>query len=126
MAQVQLPEGYQTIMPYLILKNTAAFLTFMKNIFAAEEKMVEHNEDGSVRHGELIIGGSTIMFAECKEPWQPQNAGLFIYVPDADATYANALAAGAISLMGLTNQDYGRTCGIEDPFGNTWWVTSLL
>jgi len=48
-----------------------------------------------------------------------------VYVEDADAAYKLALDNGATSLMPPADQDYGRTCGVKDPFGNTWWITSV-
>jgi uncharacterized glyoxalase superfamily protein PhnB len=50
---------------------------------------------------------------------------MFIYVEDADKTFQLALRNGAESIMELTNQEYGRSGGIKDPFGNIWWITSL-
>jgi hypothetical protein len=34
---VKIPEGYQRIMPYLIVKDALTFLQFMKKVFGAEE-----------------------------------------------------------------------------------------
>jgi uncharacterized glyoxalase superfamily protein PhnB len=45
-------------------------------------------------------------------------------VSDADRSYAAALAAGATSVMSPADQDYGRSCGVKDTNGNTWWITS--
>jgi len=42
----------------------------------------------------------------------------------ADATHNKALEAGASTVMGLLDQSYGRTSGVRDPAGNTWWITS--
>ena len=36
-----------------------------------------------------------------------------------------ALQAGATSVMPPADQDYGRSCGVKDPCGNTWWITSV-
>jgi uncharacterized glyoxalase superfamily protein PhnB len=66
------------------------------------------------------------MYCDATEQWAPQTANLFVYVPNADDTYAVALAAGATVVMEPSTQDYGRTCGVKDPFGNTWWITSVL
>jgi len=27
--------------------------------------------------------------------------------------------------MQLSDQSYGRTCGVKDPCGNSWWITSV-
>ena len=64
------------------------------------------------------------MIAESTDKYGGQPAGMFVYVPDADATYAKALGAGATSVMVPADQDYGRSAGIADAYGNTWWVTT--
>ena len=64
------------------------------------------------------------MFADSTDQFQTRTGGFFIYVPDADATYAKALAAGATSLTPVSDMPYGRSGGIVDPFGNTWWPTT--
>ena len=47
---------------------------------------------------------------------------LYLYVPDCDAAYAKAIAAGAGKVMEPMNQFYGdRSGGVLDPFGNQWW-----
>src|SRR5690606_40204250 len=79
----------------------------------------------TIMHSEIQINGSTIMYCEANEDWKQQTAHLFIYVENADKTFDKALKANAKTMMPLTDQDYGRTCGVEDPFGNIWWITSL-
>jgi PhnB protein len=123
MATLSIPEGYQQVMPYLILQNAAQFLSFMEKVFGATEKYKALKDDGSIGHAELQIGESTIMFADSNEQWRTENAGLFIYVADADETYNKAIEAGATSVMPMSDQPYGRTGGVKDPFGNTWWIT---
>lgn len=50
-------------------------------------------------------------------------ASLYLYVPDCDATYASAMAAGATSIMEPEDQFYGdRGAGVTDPFGNIWFI----
>lgn len=124
---MNLPAGYQTVMPYLILNGALKFIDFTKNVFNAEELNSQSlREDGTVMHAEIIIDGSTIMVTDETKDWKQQTANLFIYVPNADETYKKALEQGAITLMGLSDQAYGRTCGVTDPFGNVWWITSVI
>ncbi|MCC9070427.1 VOC family protein [Flavobacterium sp. F-65] len=124
---MEIPTTHQTVMPYLILNGALQFIDFTKNVFNAEiTNMHSLREDGTVIHSEITIDGSTIMFTDASKDWKPQTANLFVYVDSADETYKKALEHGAISLMGLSNQDYGRTCGVTDPFGNVWWITSTL
>src|SRR5207249_3690504 len=47
--------------------------------------------------------------------------------PDADAMYAQALRAGAISVEPPTDKPYGdRSAGVRDPFGNSWYLNTFL
>ena len=83
-------------------------------------------EDGhTIMHAEVNINGSVIMFAESTEQYPVQTANLFVYVDDADKSYATALQNGATSVNEPADQSYGRSCGIKDPHGNTWWITSV-
>lgn len=122
---MQIPEGYQAVMPYLILKNAAGFIDFTQKVFDAEQKYKELREDGhTIRHAEIVISGCVIMCAESTEEYPVQTANLFVYVENADDTYAKALQNGATSINEPADQSYGRTCGVSDPNGNVWWITS--
>ena len=46
---------------------------------------------------------------------------MHMYIPDVDAAYAQALAAGATTVRPLEDAPYGdRTATVLDPFGNLW------
>jgi uncharacterized glyoxalase superfamily protein PhnB len=112
-------------MPYLILKDPAAFIAFTETVFGATVKMKHVDENGEIRHSEIEIGGQVIMFGKSRDEWGEQTTGSFIYVENADESYRIAIGAGAESVMELSDQEYGRTCGVKDPCGNTWWITSV-
>jgi len=123
---MEIPSRHQAVMPYLIIKGASKFLEFAQNVFHAELAYSTPREDGdTIMHAEMQISGSTIMFAEATEQWDTQPANLFIYVNDADETYHQAISNGATTVNELSDQDYGRTCGVTDPFGNVWWITSV-
>lgn len=123
---MNLPAGHQTLMPYLILENATQFIHFAKNVFDAKDSNEQIlRKDGTIMHAEIILNGSTIMVTDETKDWTRQTANLFVYVPDADATYKKALENGATKLMGVSDKDYGRTCGVTDSFGNVWWITSV-
>lgn len=125
---MNLPKGHQVIMPYLMVNGALKFIDFVKAVFNAELTTSMHKlreDTKTVLHSEVTIGGSTIMFTDATEQWKEQTANLFVYVDNADETYAKAITAGAVTVMELSNQDYGRTCGVTDPFGNVWWITSM-
>ena len=114
----------QTVVPYLIIPKADKFFGFVKEVFDGQETAKFLTPDNFVMHGEVNIGGSTIMFGDTKDEWEPQPAGLYINVENADETFKKALNNGATVVQEITDKDYGRTGGIKDPFGNTWWLVS--
>lgn len=124
MNTVNVPQGYNTVMPYLIVADAEGLMDFLKKVFGAAEKMVVPDDKGEIMHAEVTIGDSCIMLANSTEQFSVQNAGLYIHVADADTAYKAALQAGATSVMQPENRDYGRSGGVKDPWGNTWWVTT--
>lgn len=120
---MKVPAEYNRLMPYLIVPDAYAFISFMKDVFGAEEQRIVPRSEGVIMHAELRIGDSVIMFADVTAEFLAKPAGMFIYVADVNDTYQKALAAGAISLMEPMQQPYGFTCGFKDPFGNDWWST---
>lgn len=125
MKTVNIPEGYQQIMPYLIVENAAAFIEFTQKVFDAEEISKHMRTETIIMHAEIKIGSSVIMVADATEQFSPRPAGLFVYVDDCDAVYSKALDNGAKSLSEPADQSYGRSAGVADVFGNTWWMTSV-
>ena len=121
----KIPAHYQTVMPYLIVPDASGFITFTKNVFNAIEGHKTMRDEKVIMHAEIIIGESTIMLADSTEMYEPRPAGMFVYVDNADETYKKALDAGATSIQKPSDQPYGRSCGVFDGFGNTWWITSL-
>lgn len=115
----------QTVIPYLLVSNGLDFLDFMQNLFNAEIVNKQMHNEKVLMHAELKVGNTTLMCGEANGDWEPLTASLFVYVENADASYAKALELGCTSIMGLSDQPYGRTCGVKDIFGNVWWITSL-
>lgn len=124
MSQIHIPKGYNRVIPYLILENPDKFLAFTTEVFGATEKMKVMRDEQTIMHAEVLIGDSCIMFAGATDEFSVQHAGLYINVANADETYEKALAAGATSIMPPADQEYGRSGGIKDPSGNTWWITA--
>jgi len=116
------PIDHQQLMPYLVIEDTEGFIQFMKTVFHAKEKIKYKNEDGIIAHAELSIGNSVFMFSGDITQLTPCVCGLFVYVADSDATYAKAIKLGAIGILEIKNNPFGRSGGFKDPFGNTWWI----
>jgi PhnB protein len=120
---MNIPKGHQAVMPYLMMDDAASFIDFIKTVFDAEMTH-ESMRDGRLGHCEAQIGGSTIMFSNSRDQWKAAIGNLFVYVPDADATFAKAIDNGATVVMEMADQDYGRSGGFTDQHENVWWVTS--
>ena len=123
---MEIPKGHQGVMPYLMMEDSAAFLKFAEDVFNAETTYKAVGDDGALGHCEISISGSTIMFSNSRGDWKPATANMFVYVENADETYEKALGSGATTVMPPADQDYGRSCGVTDPFGNVWWITSVI
>ncbi len=127
MAVKPIPEGYTAVIPYLIVKDADALLRFVKAAFAAEVKEEHRLADGSVMHADVIIGGAHLMLAQAGDRWPEKLGSILVYVPDVDASYRAALAAGGKSLNEVTTHFYGdRSGGVEDPTGVTWWISTRV
>lgn len=123
---MNIPKIHQAVMPYLIVNDASKLIDFAKKVFGATLSFHQLRDDTKqIRHAEIQIDECTIMLADATEEFKQQAANLFIYVDDADTAYASALDNGATNLMELSDQEYGRTCGVTDPVGNVWWITSV-
>lgn len=123
---LKVPENYQAIMPYLILRDAPSFIKFAEQVFDAKIALKEMRDANKIMHAEIKIGDSIVMVAEATADYVPQNAGLFVYVKDADTAFEQALELGSEMVLEVSNQPYGRSGGVRDPFGNTWWITSVI
>lgn len=119
------PPGRSTVSPYLLVPSVSEALGFLVEVFAALELHRVAGEAGTIRHAEVRIGDSVLMLGE--RPGAAMPASVHVYVPDVDATYAKALAAGAASLSAPRDLPYGdRSAGVRDPQGNLWWIGTHL
>ena len=116
----RLPEGWHSITTRLFVKNSAAYVQFLKDAFGATGEYMGE------RPSEMRIGDSIVMVSEVGPRAQTSSA-LYLYVDDADATYERALKAGATSVEEPENQFYGdRRAMVTDPAGNDWQIATPL
>src|SRR6202008_1264788 len=98
METLNIPEGYQRVMPYLIIKNAPAFFNFAQKVFGATERYKAMRDETLIMHAEISIGNSVIMFADATEQYPECPAGMFVYVSDCDSAFKTALENGATSI----------------------------
>jgi len=104
----------QTAAPRLRVRNPRAAIEFYTRAFGARELM-RFEGHGRIAHAELAIGNSIVMLGdEAPEHGfpSPETLGgspvaMHMYVDDADAWVARAVAAGARLVAPLSDQFYG-------------------
>jgi len=127
MAVKPIPDGAPRVSPYLIVKDVAKTINFLKKVFDAEEIEKMTLPDGTVNHGSVKIGDSLIMMGGGSLEYPPIPSMLYIYVEDTDATYKRGLNAGGQSIIEPTNQFYGdRNAAVKDSDGIQWWIASHI
>ena len=127
MRRMKLIAGHQQVMPYLLTEKADILVEFIKNIFGGQEMMRMLNTDKKIQHSEVRIGDCTILLAEAPAAGRAIPGCMYVYVKDTDKTYYEALDAGAQSLMiPFDEDDNTRSAGFQDPFGNTWWIATLV
>lgn len=122
-----IPEGYHTVTPYLVVEGVAQLIDFLKQAFDAKEIQRIALPDGTISHVEVRIGDSVVMMGEAGGDFKPMPAMIHLYVEDMDTVYRRALQAGATSVRAPEDQFYGdRTGGVQDSFGNQWWISTHI
>ena len=125
MAVKPIPEGYHTVTPYIVVDDVDPLIDFLVAAFGATEKERVPSQDGPTGHAEVIIGDSYVMMGRAQAEFPALPCMLYVYVPDTDATYARALAAGATSLQEPADMFYGdRNATVKDPTGNAWGIAT--
>ena len=121
------PPGFGTVTPYFFVAGAEAFVAFLGAAFGGTEVLRSLRPDGRIANAQVRIGSATVMVSEASPAYPPMAASYYLYVADADATMARALAAGGTLEMAVQDMPYGdRQGGIRDPHGNLWWVSQRL
>ena len=132
-ASSYLPTGLHTLTPHLTVERAADYIEFLKRAFDAVELTRSPSPDGRLLNASVRIADSVIMLNDVfpefgGEPYRSGRAvRLTVYLPDADAAWAKALAAGCKAVSPIRDQFWGdRYGGVEDPFGFVWAIATHL
>jgi PhnB protein len=130
-----IPDGASVVIPRLVCRDPVAEIDFIKQTFAAEERVRRPGPDGKIAHALLTIGPAMIMI---EGEWPavanraPQLDGsspvvLFVYVEDVDKAVERAVAIGAKVLVPIANQFWGdRIAWVMDPSGHVWTIATRI
>jgi uncharacterized glyoxalase superfamily protein PhnB len=130
-----IPEGFRSLTPHVVCKDAIRAIEFYKRAFGAEEVFRLTAPNGALVHASLRIGDSMLMLADECPPmgaFSPKKLGgtpvtIHLSVPDVDASFARALAAGATQQMPVTEMFWGARYGVlHDPFGHSWSVATQV
>jgi uncharacterized glyoxalase superfamily protein PhnB len=130
-----IPEGMHSVTPHLVCAGAAAAIDFYKNAFGAIETSRVPGPGGKLMHASIRIGDSVVMLVDENPEWgtfgpkalKGSSVTMHLYVTDADAFTARAVAAGATITMPLSDMFWGDRYGqIEDPFGHRWSVATHI
>ena len=120
-----IPPDYHTITPYLMARGATQLLEFLRQAFDAETRGATLGTNGSICNAEVRVGNSMLMVSEVRDDSTPPPSMFYLYVPDTDAVYRQALDAGGVSLQEPADMFYGdRNAGVQDPCGNQWWIAT--
>ena len=136
----------QRIVPFIGYEDAAAAIEWLERAFGfTEDRDARHEEEGTVTHAELDLGGATIYLSTpagyasprrlretsdlarraYDNPWVID--GHFVEVDDVDAHCERARAGGATILRDTDEPGIGyRIYSAEDPEGHRWMFGQKL
>jgi PhnB protein len=129
-----IPDGYDSLIPSLVVQNAAKAIEFYKTVFGATELMrMPASDPSKIAHAELKIRGAVFflgdecpqMGAPAPQPASTPSSSVMLYVTDTDATYKKAVSLGAKPLMPPADMFWGdRFAKFMDPFGHQWGLAT--
>ena len=122
------PIAY-SIAPMLSVRNGARAVEFYKAAFGAVEVYRIEDPGGAVVSRLSVAGAEFWLADESPEHgnFSPESLGggtvrMILTVPDPDAMFAQALAAGAQAVVAVQNEYGWRLGRVVDPFGHHWEI----
>ena len=126
-----IPENSNPTMPYLTVRDADAMSAFYQKAFGFDEANRILGEDDKPIHIDMNFQKKAIVMFSPKMSdidWDsPANSGVaspistYVYCPDVDALFKQAIAAGAKESSAPADMFWGdRMCQVEDPDGYRW------
>ncbi|MGO4376813.1 VOC family protein [Pseudoduganella sp. RAF53_2] len=128
-----IPEGMHSLTPHIVCEGAAEAIEFYKKAFNAVETARMPGPGGKLMHAAVKIGDSTLMLADDFPDYggfgpkhlKGSPVTLHLYVPDVDATFQQAINAGATVRMPVADMFWGDRYGqLVDPFGHNWSIAT--
>jgi uncharacterized glyoxalase superfamily protein PhnB len=129
-----IPKDYHSLTPSFSFKDSKKAIEFYKKAFNATVLDLFPSLDGrGIMHAAMKIGDSIFMMGDEMPGGMNKSAetvgsspiSLFFYVPNVDAAFKQAVAAGATVVYPVAEMFWGDRAGnLKDPFGYQWMVAT--
>jgi uncharacterized glyoxalase superfamily protein PhnB len=131
------PKSCSSVIPSLRYRDALAAIDWLVTALGFKKQAVYLGPDNkTVMHAQLTFGGGMIMLgsvdnggeaskfmAQPDEIGGRETQGAYLVVPNADAVYATAKAAGAEMVLDIRDMDYGgRAFTCRDLEGHIWSI----
>jgi PhnB protein len=118
-------EGFNSVTPYITVKQPDELINFVTQVFGATETFRTTGSAGGT-HAEYRIGDSMVMIGGAPHI-DAMPVAIHMYIPDVDAAYQRAVDAGATPLFEPADQPYGERSGaVQDSTGNRWYIATTF
>lgn len=121
------------VIPTLRYRDGAAAIEWLCSAFGFSKQLVVPDKSGAIAHAQLVYARGMIMLGSAtnnefhnlvKSPSESGGIGsqsVYIVVADVDAHHDQAVAAGAVVVLELKDEDHGgRGYSCRDPEGHVW------
>jgi PhnB protein len=131
-----IPDGYDALIPYLVVRGASKAIDFYKELFGATElqRMPYPDKPDVLAHAEIKIRNNVLMLGDENPQMNvlspqslngPSPVSVMIYVPDVDAVFKKAASMGVKVIMPPMDMFWGDRFGkFVDPFGHQWAVAT--
>jgi PhnB protein len=122
-----IPEGLPNLITQLVAKDARALIAYCEKAFGAALQHAVDGPDGKIIHGYMKIGDAVVFISDASGFSKLTVTNMFLYVPDVDAVFARATAAGGKAVAPVSDMFWGDRWGmVEDPFGNHWQIATHI
>jgi PhnB protein len=127
------PTGFHTLTANATYKDTKAAIEFYGRSLNMTVDAILEAPNGQVMHASTAIGDSKFFMNDefdrspGKAPSGSTSVGFYLYVPDVDQAFAQAVKEGMTSVMEPQDMFWGdRMATAIDPFGYTWNFATMV
>jgi len=122
------PKGYNSVSPYYVVDDAQKLIELVLDIFDGEILRRYDMPDGTIKHAEIRLDDSVLMFGNSSDEYPPNQLLTHIYVKDVDSAFQKAIELGCEPLEKPKERDGDpdRRGSFEDFAGNVWSIGTQM